>query len=258
VKDKLESLYRQYNRRAFVHPDPLELLYDYEVLADREIAAFVASALAYGRVVQILNSVSSVLKRMGPSPYGFLKGASRKKITQTFSDFRHRFTGGEQLSAMLLALKQILKNHGSLNTCFVAGLDPGSQTVLEALTLFASAVTGASPEPLGHLVPAPQKGSACKRLHLFLRWMVRKDHVDPGGWQNVDPSKLIVPVDVHMHRICLCLGLTARKQADLVAALEITQCFREMAPEDPVKYDFALTRLGIRTDCDLGSFLDQG
>jgi len=253
----MENLYNQYNRREFVHPDPLECLYDYQDLRDREIVAFVASSLAYGRVAQILKSVSHVLARMQPTPYAFLEKVSRKTMSQTFSDFRHRFASGREVSAMLFGLKQILKTYGSLNTCFVSGFNDSSDTILEAVTAFTKALTEASPEPLGHLVPSPQKGSACKRLHLFLRWMVRQDDVDPGGWQNVPPSKLIVPVDIHMHRICLCLGLTARKQANQATALEITEGFRAVAPGDPVKYDFALTRLGIRNDCDMGAFLNQ-
>jgi uncharacterized protein (TIGR02757 family) len=104
-------------------------------------------------------------------------------------------------------------------------------------------------------VPSPVGGSACKRLNLFLRWMVRQDGVDPGGWDNVPQSKLIVPVDTHMHRICLRLGLTTRKQANMATALEITEGFRALAPDDPVRYDFSLTRLGIRRDADLADCL---
>jgi uncharacterized protein (TIGR02757 family) len=194
---------------------------------------------------------------MEPTPHAFVKKVTQKTLWQTFSDFRHRFAGGRELSAMLIGLQQIIRRHGSLNTCFVSKLDDRSDTVLDALTAFTKALAEASPAPLGHLVPSPQKGSACKRLHLFLRWMVRQDDVDPGGWQNVSSAKLIVPVDVHMHRICLCLGLTNRKQANQATALEITEGFRNVAPKDPVKYDFALTRLGIRDDCDMDAFLDQ-
>jgi len=106
------------------------------------------------------------------------------------------------------------------------------------------------------LLPCPEKGSACKRYHLYLRWMVRKDAVDPGGWDGISASKLIVPLDVHMHRICMGLGLTSRAQADLKTALEVTQRFRAIVPEDPVRYDFALTRTGIRNDLDLTGIMD--
>ena len=105
------------------------------------------------------------------------------------------------------------------------------------------------------LVSAPEKGSACKRLHLYLRWMVRSDRVDPGCWRGVSPSQLVVPLDTHMHRIALALGMTNRKQANFAAALDVTRAFRALCPEDPVRYDFSLTRLGIRRETDLDGFL---
>ncbi|MDY6954741.1 MAG: DUF2400 family protein, partial [Thermodesulfobacteriota bacterium] len=121
TKDKLEHLYHRYNRRTFVHPDPLEFLYRYEALCDREIVALVASSLAYGRVAQILKSVSRVLQPMMPSPWIFLNEASPARIRRTFSGFKHRFATGENLSAMLVGIKHILKRHGFLHTCFAEG-----------------------------------------------------------------------------------------------------------------------------------------
>ncbi len=256
-KDTLEHLYQRYNRREFVHPDPVECLYDYEDLRDREIVGLVASSLAYGRVVQILKSVSYVLERMTPSPSIFLKKASGAVIRQTFSGFKHRFTTGEQLSAMLIGTKRVLEDHGSLYFCFLAGLKDDHTAILPALGLFTDALAVRSDGPLGHLVPSPKKGSACKRLNLFLRWMARRDEVDPGGWSNVPASKLIVPVDTHMHRLCLLLGLTRRKQANICTAIEVTNRFKAMVPEDPVRYDFCLTRLGIRKDENPAPFLRQ-
>jgi len=254
-KGRLEFLYHRYNQREFVHPDPLQFLYHYEGLGDREIAAFVASSLAYGRVAQILKSVSCVLERMTPSPSIFLKGTSIEGIQRTFSGFKHRFTTAEKLCAMLVGIKQILERHGSLGVCFAAGLNDDDETILPALCAFTKELTRHTGGRLDHLVPLPVRGSACKRLNLFLRWMVRQDEVDPGGWEDVPPSKLIVPVDTHMHRICLLLGLTTRKQANMATALEVTEGFRALAPEDPVRYDFSLTRLGIRRDADLGDCL---
>jgi uncharacterized protein (TIGR02757 family) len=247
-KGKLEALYHRYNQREFVQPDPLQFLYHYEGLCDREVAAFVASSLAYGRVAQILKSVSFVLERMVPSPSVFLKHACLEGIGKTFAGFRHRFTTAEKLCAMLVAIKEILERHGSLHVCFSAGLKDDDQTILPALCAFTRELIGKATGRLDHLVPSPVGGSACKRLNLFLRWMVRRDAVDPGGWENVPQSKLIVPVDTHMHRICLRLGLTTRKQANMATALEITEGFRALAPDDPVRYDFSLTRLGIRRD----------
>ena len=254
-KERLEELYRQYNQRRFVHPDPLEFLYHYEDLLDREIVGFVASSLAYGKVAYILRSVSNVLERMVPTPSIFLRRSSLRTMRQTFSGFKHRFTDGQKLSAMSYGVRKVLERHGSLNACFSAGLNDHDDTILSALSAFSSELSVCADDQLEHLVPSPTRGSACKRLNLFLRWMVRSDEVDPGGWENVPASKLIVPVDTHMHRVCQLLGITTRKQVDMGTATEITKAFRTIAPEDPVRYDFPLTRLGIREDADLAAFL---
>jgi uncharacterized protein (TIGR02757 family) len=248
------DLYTKYNHREFVHPDPLEFLYDYRKLADREIVGLIASSLAYGRVHQILKSVGSVLQRMG-SPYSFLMNSSKQSLLQDFKDFKHRFTTGEELATMLYGIKQTLEQHGSLNTCFMKRLESSHETVIPALSSFVGELSAVFQSRPRSLLPSPKSGSACKRLNLFLRWMVRKDEVDPGGWDNVPASKLVVPLDVHMHRISLQLGLTSRKQANLKAAYEITTAFRRLEPDDPVRYDFALTRLGIRDDLDPAEFL---
>ena len=252
-KTALDDLYRTYNRRCFVRPDPLQFLYAYPALRDREIAGLVASSLAYGRVSQILRSVSIALGVMGPSPFDFLMHASLSTLRAAFRGFRHRFSTGEDLASMLWAARHVIQHHGSLENAFVAGLRPEHETVLPALTAFVRALFS-SGAGAGFLLPQPEKGSACKRWHLYLRWMVRKDEVDPGGWNRVSPSRLIVPLDTHMHRMGLRLGGTARKQADARAALELTRAFLCIAPEDPVRYDFSLTRLGIRSDADLEGF----
>lgn len=252
----LEELYIKYNRREFVHPDPLEFLYDYEDIRDREIVGLIASSLAYGRVPQILRSVLFVLQRMQPSPSTFLNHASRELLLHTFAEFKHRFTTGEELASMLLGIKGVIDQYGSLYTCFIAGLD-NDDTVLPAISAFVKELTVGTDGRHNSLLPSPIKGSACKRQNLFLRWMVREDDVDPGGWGRVLASKLVVPLDTHMHRICLALNLTKRKQADMRTALEITAAFRTISPDDPVRYDFALTRLGIRNEADLGEFLKQ-
>ena len=255
-RESLEKLYASYHRRELVHPDPLEFLYGYRALRDREVVALVASSLAYGRVAQILKSVSTVLERMDPSPSDFLLNSSLGSLLSTFSDFKHRFTTGEDLALMLWNAKGLIEKYDSLYAYFTALSNDGDDTVLPALSAFVRALTP-SRQKNGKfsLMPSPHQGSACKRLNLFLRWMVRKDEVDPGGWDSIPASKLIVPLDVHMHRICLFLKLTKRKQGDLRTALDITKAFRRIAPEDPVRYDFVITRLGIRKDMDLARFL---
>jgi len=240
-----------------VHPDPLEFLYNYEDRCDREVVGLVASSLAYGRVAQILKSVSCVLERMQPTPSVFLRQSSKARMYRTFADFRHRFTTGGELSALLWGVKGVIDRYGSLNACFATSMGDGESTTLPALASFVQELNAGSGLLHNSLLPSPARGSACKRLNLFLRWMVRQDMVDPGGWEHVPVSKLVIPLDTHMHRICLALRLTHRRQADLRTALEVTAAFRVIAPHDPVRYDFALTRLGIRNDTDLDAFLEK-
>ena len=246
----LDSLYVKYNRREFVNPDPLQFLYDYPDVRDREVAGLIASSLAFGRVAQIVRSVGIVLRRLEPSPTAFLEAAAPGSIRTMFGDFIHRFVTGADLAEMLLAVKRVIRRYGSLHMCFLNGFDADDETVLPALAAFVSELSAETNGRRNYLLPSPERGSACKRLNLFLRWMVRKDDVDPGGWHEVSPSMLIVPLDVHMHRACRALGLTERKGADMRTAVEITDAFREIAPEDPVRYDFCLTRPGISGNVD--------
>jgi len=254
-KPELERLYVFYNSRKWVHPDPLEFLYGYEDLKDREVAGFIASSLAYGRVAQILKSVSGVLDKMGPSPHNFLLSATPSYLLRIYSDFKHRFTTGEELALVLIGLKSVIQRFGSLYNCFFSGFHNHHETVLGGLSFLVNELRSNLNCRSNSLLPLPERGSACKRLNLFLRWMVREDNVDPGGWNRVSPAKLCIPLDTHMHRICLSLGLTGRKNADMKTTLEITSAFHAIEPDDPVRYDFALTRLGIRKDADLGAFL---
>lgn len=251
----LEGLYERLNRREYVHPDPLEFLYRYDELLDREIVGLIASSLAYGRVRQILKSVERVLERLGPAPADFVLGASEGDIAGALDGFKHRFTTGDDLGRMLAGARMAIEKHGTLGAMFADLVAEDDETVLPALTSFVASLTGS----IGACpLPAPERGSACKRLHLFLRWMVRRDDVDPGGWDRVPASTLIVPLDTHMHRLSVRMGLTDRKQANARTALEITEAFRVINPEDPVKYDFALTRLGIRDDMDEESLFFDG
>jgi uncharacterized protein (TIGR02757 family) len=254
-KDKLDALYDKYNRREYVHPDPLEFLHGYDDPVDREIVGLIASSLAYGKITRILRSVSSILGMMQPSPSQFLSNATKKSLSSTFSGFRHRFTTGDDIADLLYGAKSAIDEYGSLHDCFMPGMTVDDETIIPALKSFVAKLSRGAGGC--RLLPCPSRGSACKRLNLFLRWMVRRDDVDPGGWYNVPASRLIIPLDTHIYGICLALGLTKRKQADLRTAMEITAAFREIAPDDPVRYDFALARLGIRKDADATAFLDE-
>jgi len=254
-RQALEELYCRFNRRSSVHPDPLEFLYHYEEPEDMEVAGLVASSLAYGRVKQILRSVSEVLSRM-ESPRRFVAETSAREMTRMFEGFKHRFATGEEVAALLFGAGRLIERHGSLENAFAARMSNQDETTVSALSAFAEELREASGLD-SHLLPCPSAGSACKRLHLYLRWMVRSDAVDPGCWRKIPAARLVVPLDTHMHSICGRLGLTDRRQADITTALEITEGFRRFAPQDPVRYDFALTRLGIREDEDPGHFLEK-
>ncbi|MBN2032680.1 MAG: TIGR02757 family protein [Deltaproteobacteria bacterium] len=249
-RKKLEDLYVSYNRRCYVHPDPLEFLYVFDDPQDREIVALIASSLAYGRVEQILRSISEALRRMDVSPRLYLSHSTFETIQSDFADFKHRFTSAKDFSMLLWSLRNMIRNYGSLHACFMSGYRNNDENILPALSLFVEKLLKDLPFAWSGFLPSPARGSACKRLNLFLRWLIREDEVDPGGWDGISSSKLIVPLDTHMHRISLMLGLTKRKQADLRTTLEITEAFRSLSPEDPVRYDFALTRFGIRNDMD--------
>ena len=251
LKEKLDCLYSTYNQRQFVNPDPLIFLYDYEDKQDREIVGLAAACLAYGRVEMILKIVAQVLEKLGPSPRAYILSRTRKDMALDFKGFRYRFASEGHLVDLLWGIRQVLDEFSSLENCFYEGWSPKDETVLGGLTFFFRQL-GRGRE-IGHLLADPEKKSACKRSHLFLRWMIRQDAVDPGGWEKASPSQLMVPLDTHMHRAGLMLGFTRRKNADFMAALEITKGFRKISEQDPVKYDFCLTRFGIRREMSMES-----
>ena len=255
-KGILETLYARYNRRRYVHPDPLEFLYRYEDLLDREVAGLVAATLAVGRVEYILRSVACVLERLSDRPSRLLEGTNAAALGRRLADCRHRFLTGEDLAAMLWGARQIQRRSGSIGAFFAAAVGPRDETVIPALGALVSELCAAGGR-CGRILAHPCDKSACKRLNLYLRWMVRSDAVDPGGWDAQSPRLLVVPLDTHMHRLGREMGLTKRRPANLATALEITAAFRRIAPDDPVRYDFALTRLGIRDDTDRQGFLRQ-
>jgi uncharacterized protein (TIGR02757 family) len=256
LAEVLEGLHEKYNRAELIPPDPLQFVYKYTEPADMEIVAFVAADLAYGRVQQIAKSLTKLLALMGESPWAFVCDFNddRREILRTF---KHRFTSGDDISDLLALLRRVLLEYGSIEKFFLLGFDPADANIVPALTTFCASLSqiyaaehkGKVSRGLNYLLASPERGSPCKRLNLFLRWMVRDDRVDAGLWKSVDKTKLIVPLDVHMGRLCRILGLYSQKTASLTAALKITESFLEINPADPVKYDFALSRIGILEDC---------
>ena len=256
VKDVLEKLYAKYNRREFIKSDPLQFVYRYSSKEDMEIAGFLAALLAYGKVEQIKKSVTDLLGRMGHSPFEFVRKFD-KHHRKELDGFKHRFTKASDISDLLELLREVFEQNGSMEQHFLLGYRPDEANIINALSRFCKSLLGSYSNQhngvvakgLQYLLVLPESGSACKRLNLFLRWMVRNDDVDTGLWKTVDKAKLIVPVDVHMGRLCRLLGLYDQKTVSLSAAVKITESFREIEPADPVKYDFALSRIGIVENC---------
>lgn len=257
LREALELLYSEYNKREYVGTDPLRFLYDFDRAGDRELVALVASSLAFGNVKQIMGSIEAVLHVLGGSPVEFIMNGTPDELRSAFSGFRHRWAAGEDIACLLIGARRVIATHGSLENCFMDAYEDSHRDILPALTGLADEITQGSGGDAGCLLPSPCGKSACKRLNLFLRWMIRHDDVDPGGWSGIPPAKLIVPLDIHMYRLGRTLGFTGRRQADLKAACEVTGGFREIAPEDPVKYDFALTRLAVLRGGEMEKFLDH-
>ncbi len=259
LKPTLDRLYEQYNHADRV-ADPIEIARRYADPADREIVGFCAAALAFGRVASVLQSIERLLAVMGASPAAFLAGFEPRRDASLFDDLGHRWTRGRDLAALAWVLAQIVRSHGSIEAFFLDGYDPESPDLGSALEAFSAAALRLDlravygrrvPRNAGvrYFFPRPSSGSACKRLNLFLRWMVRTDGVDFGLWSSVSPAKLIVPLDTHIVRIGQCLRLTRYTSPGWRMAADITASLRMLDPLDPVKYDFSLCHVGMMDAC---------
>ncbi len=278
--ERLEALRRDWASRR-LDSDPLAFAHGFTDPGDREVAAFLAASLAFGRVASIRASVEKVLSAMGPRPAEFLEKWDEKGIP-ALGAFRHRWVSGKDVEDFLRMVQRARHAHGSLGALFAQGdqeneeeeeiflegeegrradagatLGAAPADYVSALSTFLRNLHLLSPRPtapsrgLRFLLPSPAGGSACKRQHLFLRWMIRTDGFDLGLWTGgrFTPARLLLPMDTHVHRIATYLGLTRRKSADLAAAREATGWLRALNPGDPVAYDWALSRLGILAEC---------
>ncbi len=255
--DALKALYRKYHRPEKLYPDPLVFVRRFQNPEDGEIAGIVAASLAYGKVGLIMRALDRVFKRIGPSPRRALESTSSLEWAERFGDFRYRFHSGHDLAVLFILLRRAVERYGSLGELF-GKVDPGGD-IRGALGAFAEAILSQDPRPVlrgrhipaghpvRHLLASPRKGGAAKRLCLFLRWMVRRDTLDPGFWQGrVDPARLVVPLDVHVARAGRLFGFTQRKTADWKTAREITEALRRYEPADPLRYEFSLFRFGMK------------
>lgn len=254
LKETLESLYVRYNRRECIEPDPLAFVWRYDNPRDREVAGLIAALLAYGRVRQIHKSITAVLEALGPHPYEAVRGFGHQ-TGRRLRPFRHRFNTGDDIVELLTIVGGWLRACGSIEAIFCEGMGADDATVPEGLRHFYARFwrdyrRRFRKEPAaGMKFLLSRAESSAKRMHLFLRWMVRRDAVDPGVWRGVRPQQLLVPVDTHILRLTRILGFHDAKTATLKTVRQITAGFAAVSPEDPVKYDFALSRIGILENC---------
>jgi uncharacterized protein (TIGR02757 family) len=258
---KLDELYAGYNAENVV-TDPIWIVRRFETREDREVVGFCAAALAFGRVQSVLNSIEGLLAVLGPSPAAYVRAFNPARDRHAFDHLVHRWTRGPDLAALVWVLRQMIETEGSIEGFFARRLDAGATDVESALDSFSrracaldvKAVYGRTMSRPGvaYFFARPSTGGACKRLNLFLRWMVRHDRVDLGVWSRVRPSQLIVPLDTHVIRVGQCLGLTSYRSPGWRMAADITRSLRAIDPEDPVKYDFSLCHLGMMNACGFG------
>jgi uncharacterized protein (TIGR02757 family) len=261
MRASLEQLYGDYNREDSAS-DPVHKVRPFVEAADREVAGFCAAALAFGRVASVLNSIDTLFRILGPHPAAFVRRFDPTAPHPELKAMVHRWTRGEDIAALLWILRQMLEQSGSIERFFAAGLDHDAEDVGAALDRFSRRALdidirpayGRKPKRPGvcYFFPRPSAGSACKRLNLYLRWMVRRDEVDLGAWSSVSASQLIVPLDTHVIRLGRCLRLTSYTSPGWTMAADITRSLRRLDPDDPVRFDFALCHVGMMGGCGFG------
>jgi uncharacterized protein (TIGR02757 family) len=261
LKPVLDRLYADFDARHSAE-DPVWRVHRFERSDDREVVAFIASALAFGRVQSVINSIEGMLQVMGPSPAQFVRDFTPSRDRDCFKHLVHRWTNGADFAALVWVLHQMIEQSGSIENFFVEGLSADAVDVGAALQSFSTralaldvrAVYGRKkPKPgVAYFFSRPSSGGACKRLNLFLRWMVREDQVDLGVWKKISPGQLIVPLDTHIIRVGRCLRLTKLKSPGWRMAAGITASLRALDPVDPVKFDFSICHLGMMNACGFG------
>jgi uncharacterized protein (TIGR02757 family) len=257
----LNRLYADFNLRHSAE-DPVWRVHRFERADDREVVAFLAAAVAFGRVQSVINTIEALLAVMGPSPAAFVRDFDPARDRDAFKPLVHRWTNHADFAALVWVLHQLMARSGSIENFFVEGLAPDAVDVGEALQSFSTralaldllAVYGRKrPKPgVAYFFSKPSSGGACKRLNLFLRWMVREDRIDLGVWKKVKPGQLIVPLDTHIIRVGRCLRLTARRSPGWPMAADITASLRAIEPLDPVRFDFSMCHIGMMNACGFG------
>jgi uncharacterized protein (TIGR02757 family) len=265
LKFHLDAFIHGFPKELYISNDPVRHVRRYDDPRDREVAGLITSALSYGNVKIILDSVDRALSLLGPHPAEAVAAFHPQTDMKRLRGFYHRFNTGRDLGVFFWMIRRALEDFGSIENAFLSGLSGETADILDtgaAMDHFSSLMLGFGHErfyPGGELatrtavrffLPTPADGSACKRMNLFLRWMVRPDDgVDCGVWSRLTPKSLVIPLDTHIARISSYIGLTDRKSPGWAMALDITRQLRGLDAEDPLQYDFALCHLGIAGDC---------
>jgi uncharacterized protein (TIGR02757 family) len=255
LKPALDRLYEDFNYPDSA-ADPIQIVRRYARDDDREIVGLAAASLAFGRVSSVLQSIERMAAVMGAAPAAYVRRFDCRRDGPAFADIVHRWTGGNDLVALLWVARQMIDRAGSVEGFFLEGYDAAADDVESAIESFSTralaldlkSAYGRVPRRPGvcFFFPRPSTGSACKRMNLYLRWMVRRDALDLGVWRRVSPAKLIVPLDTHVIRVGRQLRLTRYASPGWRMARDITASLRRLEPSDPVKYDYSLCHLGMR------------
>lgn len=240
LKNHLDNLVVEFETSDFIKNDPIQFPHRFQKKQDIEISALISSSLAFGKREKIIEAVEKIHQIMGNEPYNFCQ-AYKKSDSKIFKDFKYRYIHGQNIAEVFEGISNIVKNYNTLEEVFLKHHTKEHETVKEGLIGFVGEIITCG----NYLLPCPSKKSACKRLNLFLKWMVRKPPVDLGIWKNIDKSKLIIPLDVHVAKVSRKLCILKRNANDWQSAYEITQKLKEFDPKDPTKYDFALFGEGI-------------
>lgn len=259
LKKILDRFYREYDFGSRILHDPIQFPLRYKNHNDIEVAAFMASCFAYGRVKQFSAVIETMLSPMGKSPYDFLMHFELKKHAKLFAGIKYRFNENQDIICLLFMLGKVLNKSSSLENAFKRYYHAHDDTIEKGLAgiisiflnINTSSVYGQNIKPRGLLqfFPSPVQRSSCKRANLFLRWMIRDEDIDFGLWTDMPKNKLVIPLDTHIVRISRCLGFTERASQDWNMALEITEALKQLDAHDPLKYDFALCHHGISGLC---------
>jgi uncharacterized protein (TIGR02757 family) len=253
IIELLNQKYEQFNQPDFIKDDPISIPHQFSLKQDVEIAGFFAAILAWGQRKTILNKSQELLGLMDNSPYDFIKNHQESDL-KAFLNFKHRTFNAEDTLYFIAFFQDFYTKFDTFENAFLIGLSAENSSIKEGLINFQKLFFSLKDFPYRTLkhIATPAKNSACKRLNMYLRWMVRKDDkgVDLGIWQNIKPSQLVCPCDVHVERVSRKLGLITRPKTDWQMAVELTENLKKIDKNDPVKYDFALFGLGIEAYFD--------